>query len=155
MRSKTLAICSALFVLFTSAAVLAQQPVNVTRVSGVAPITDPCLDPAKRTVFNINQSAGTSTVEMVSVSGSTRIYLCDGKIQGSAAAEITIMFGSGTTCGSNTANIDTTTITNAGDGALLLPGASGTLARSATGRAICYSRSASTTVEGHIVYVQE
>ncbi len=133
----------------------AQQPINITKISGVAPIDDPCLDPAQRTVININASASTTTIELVAVSGSTRIYLCDGKIQGSAAGEIGILFGSGTTCGSNQAILDTTTITNAGDGALLLPGAAGTLARSATARALCYTRSASMTVEGHVTYVQK
>lgn len=144
-----------LVVLLCAVPAWAQQPINVTKIAGNNPIVDPCLDPTKRTVININASASSSSVELVAVSGSTRIYLCDGKVQGGAAGEIGIMFGSGTTCGSNQAIVDTTTVTNPGDGALILPGASGTFARSATARALCYSRSASMTVEGHVVYVQE
>lgn len=133
----------------------AQQPVNVTRVNSAPPIYDPCLDPTRVLVVNINAGAASGNTELVAISGSTRIWLCSAKIQGGAAGTIEFRFGTGTACATFPTSIDTTSITAAGDGSIITSGGSGSIMRSGTGQALCYVRSASMTAHGHARYVQE
>lgn len=126
--------------------------VNVSQVGGLSVAYNPCADPSKLTWLNLNATAASGSTEHVAVNGSDRIYLCGYSLHLGGAGEVTIQFGSGSTCGSNTSNIRTIPAGAAADGEaldLLTP------ARSDTGRALCTNRSASTTLEGGFFYVRE
>jgi hypothetical protein len=119
-------------------------------VSNIA--SNPCADYTKLQVLPINQSAATGGIEHVAVSGSTKIYLCGYHFTQGGAGEVTLQFGSGSTCGSNTASLRVIASAASADGAameLLTPWVS------AAARAFCTNRSASVTLEGGITYVQE
>lgn len=132
--------------------VIAQQPVNVTNIA-----YDPCSDPAKVTVFDLNEGAASGNTQLVAISGSTRIYVCSGKIQGGAAGTMYLQFGTGVACVDNADYMDIMIFASANTPpAMIQPGGAGaTFYRSAAARALCIFRSTSMTVSGHIRYVQE
>jgi hypothetical protein len=127
--------------------------VDIDTIGGNAVVYDPCLDPSKVLVTNILATAASGSTELIAVSGSTRVYLCGWQLQGGAAGDITLNFGSGTTCGSNTKAIASTQVVNAGEGSL--HPANKTFDRSVAARALCVNRSASMTLRGFVSTVQE
>lgn len=129
----------------------AQQTVAITNAT-----YDPCFDPTKIIAVPVDQSAASTDVQVLALSGSTKIYLCSGRIQGGAAGKITLRFGTGSACASSPTDIDVISVVANGDGPLILPGSgSATFEVSAAGQAFCFTRSASMTAIGHFRLVQE
>ena len=130
---------------------LGQAPVTVTNLG-----YDPCSDPDQVQTLAVNEGAAMGNTELVPVFGSTRIWLCSGRLQGGAAGELWPLFGDGTACASNTDYLAVHLVTAANEPPLILDGAggNGTFKRSAPARAFCIYRNVSMTLVGHIRFVQ-
>src|SRR5262245_15547198 len=102
MSKRVLWIAAALIVavvwLLSGLIVRAQQPVNVAAVNGSTPVSAICDDPAKVTSANINLGAGTGNTEIVALSGSTIITVCDYFIQVGGADGTQWIMGTGSAC---------------------------------------------------------
>ena len=127
----------------------AQQPVVVDNLG-----YDPCADPARVQVLGLNLSADTGSVELVPISGITRILVCSLTLQGGSAVVLYLHFGTGTACAADQSFISY--VRTAGLAPkYVYPDGGATFARSETARAFCIFRDASTTLKGHLRYVQE
>jgi len=149
MRFLLAAILIALLTLLV-AATSAQQRVNVVNIG-----YDPCADPNRVTVLGLDQADAADSFELVPVSGVTRIYLCSASLQGGVATHLYVHFGSGAACASTQAFVSYVSTAGLTPKRLHTGGGSATFARSETSRALCIYRLVSTTVKGHVRYVQE
>jgi hypothetical protein len=122
---------------------------------------DPCMGQAK-TPLAINQNT-TSSVQLVALSGSTKIYICSLFLMtNSTATTVALTTGTGTACassnaaviGSTTANIANSVNLIAGSGLTYGNGA-GTIAAGAASSELCMVLGSNVYVSGNLTYVQQ
>ena len=122
---------------------------------------DPCFASAKSSIA-INQN-GTSSVQLVALSGSTVIYVCSlALMTNSTATTVAFTTGTGTACvtgnaaviGSTTANIANSMNLIAGAG-LTYGNGGGTIAKGAASSELCMILGTNVFVSGNLTYVQQ
>jgi hypothetical protein len=144
---------------------------GVLSVQGVASMTpllvtestpaDPCFSSAK-TNLAISQN-GTSSVQLVALSGSTSIYVCSlFMMTNSTATTVALTTGTGTACVTNNAAVIGTTTANIANSANLIAGAGltygsgvGTVAKGAASSELCMVLGSNVYVSGNLTYVQQ
>lgn len=124
----------------------------------IQPITgDPCLTGTKH-YKNISQTANT---QLVALSGSTKIYVCNIFAMGADAENLALVEGTGTVCAASTAGVvgglSAATGMNFGAGSGWAQGNGfNSIAATATGGdALCLFQSGTGQVAGNISYVQQ
>jgi len=144
-------ICSVLALVVGALVVSAQQKFEATNVAD-----DPCAYPDRVITTGLFTGSAMQRDQLVAIDGSERIYLCSVWFIGSAVGDVSIYFGTGTTCGTGEDLLSRQTLT-----ADLEPiefvsgGVSATASRSDTGHAFCIERHAAMILTGHYRYVQE
>lgn len=120
---------------------------------------DPCMF-AKKTNLAISQN-GTSSVQLVALSGSTTIYVCSLSLVAAGATTVALTTGTGTACAtSNAAVIGTTTasiansLSFAANGGMTLGNGGNTIANGAASSELCMILGTSVFVSGNLTYVQ-
>ena len=137
---------------FASGAFAAGSFVNATA-------GDPCMF-AKKTNLAISQN-GTSSVQLIALSGSTTIYVCSLSLVAAGATTVAITTGTGTACvtgnaaviGSTTANI-ANSMSFAANGGMTLGNGGNTIASGAASSELCMVLGTSVYVSGNLTYVQ-
>ena len=125
-----------------------------------ATAADPCMFQAK-TNLAISQN-GTSSVQLVALSGSTSIYVCSISLVAAGATTVAITTGTGTACvtgnaaviGSTTANI-ANSMSFAANGGMTMGNGGGTVAKGASSSELCMVLGTSVYVSGNLTYVQQ
>ena len=121
---------------------------------------DPCMF-QKKTNLAINQN-GTSSVQLVALSGSTTIYVCSLSLIAAGATTVALTTGTGTACvtgnaaviGSTTAGI-ANSISLAANGGLTLGNGEGTVASGAASSELCMILGTNVFVSGNLTYIQQ
>lgn len=121
---------------------------------------DVCTQKAK-TNLPISQN-GTSSVQLIALSGSTVIYVCSLSLVAAGATTVAITTGTGTACvtgnaaviGSTTANI-ANSMSFAANGGLTLGSGTGTIAQGAASSELCMILGTNVFVSGNLTYVQQ
>jgi hypothetical protein len=122
---------------------------------------DPCSSANNKTnvAFTTN---GTSSVQLVALSGSTTIYVCALHYIAAGATTVAFTTGTGTACvtgnaaviGSTTANI-ANSMSYAANGGETYGNGSGTIAKGAASSEFCMVNGTNVYVSGNLVYVQQ
>jgi len=142
--------------------------VNTTAAAAVAAGTnrigyvsdDPCTQKTK-TNLPISQN-GTSSVQLVALSGSTVIYVCSLSLIAAGATTVALTTGTGTACvtgnaaviGSTTANI-ANSLSLAANGGLTMGSGNGSVALGAASSELCMVLGTNVFVSGNLTYVQQ
>ncbi len=121
---------------------------------------DPCMFQAKNNL-PISQN-GTSSVQLIGLSGSTSIYVCSISLIAAGATTVALTTGTGTACvtgnaaviGSTTANI-ANSMSFAANGGLTLGNGQGTVAKGAASSELCMILGTNVFVSGNLTYVQQ
>lgn len=121
---------------------------------------DPCLG-ANKTNLPISQT-GTSSVQLVGLSGSTVIYVCSLSLIAGGATTAVLTTGTGTACvtgnaavlGDTTANI-ANGLSFAANGGLTLGNGAGTIAKGAASSELCMILGSNVRMSGNLTYVQQ
>lgn len=121
---------------------------------------DPCTLGSK-TNLPISQN-GTSSVQLVALSGSTVIYVCSLSLVAAGATTAVITTGTGTACvtgnaaviGDTTANI-ANGLSFAANGGLTLGNGAGTIAKGAASGELCMTLGTNVRMSGNLTYVQQ
>lgn len=121
---------------------------------------DPCMFQAK-TNLPISQN-GTSSVQLIALSGSTSIYVCSLSLIAAGATTVALTTGTGSACvtgnaavmGSTTANI-ANAMSFAANGGLTLGNGQGTVAKGAASSELCMILGSNVFVSGNLTYVQQ
>ncbi len=123
-------------------------------------VADPCTFQNK-TSLPINQN-GTSSVQLIALSGATTIYVCSLALVAAGATTMAITTGTGSACGTgNAAVIGTTTagiansVSFAANGGMTLGNGEGTIAKGAASSELCMILGTSVFVSGVLTYVQQ
>lgn len=122
---------------------------------------DPCMFQAK-TNLPISQN-GTSSVQLIALSGSTSIYVCSMFLMtNSTATTFAITTGTGSACVTGNAAVIGTTTANIANSMNLITGAGftlgsgqGTVAKGAASSELCMILGANVFVSGNLTYVQQ
>lgn len=121
---------------------------------------DPCMFQNK-TNLAINQN-GTSSVQLIALSGSTVIYVCSLSLIAAGATTVAITTGTGSACVTNNAAVIGTTtasiansISFAANGGLTLGNGQGTIAKGVAASELCMVLGTSVYVSGNLTYVQQ
>ncbi len=120
---------------------------------------DPCMF-APKTNLAISQN-GTSSVQLVALSGATAIYVCSLSLIAAGATTVALTTGTGTACvtgnaaviGSTTANI-ANSMSFAANGGLTIGSGQGTIAKGAASSELCMILGTNVFVSGNLTYVQ-
>lgn len=139
-----------------SAASASSSPVVIASDQTAA---DACMFRNKTNLL-INQN-GTSSVQLIALSGSTTIYVCSISLFAAGATTVAITTGTGTACvtgnagvfGSTTANIANSVSLLAGGG-LTLGNGGGTVMKGAASSELCMILGTNVYVSGNLTYVQ-
>lgn len=123
-------------------------------------VADPCMFQAK-TNLPISQN-GTSSVQLIALSGSTSIYVCSLSIIAAGTTTVAFTTGTGSACvtgnaaviGSTTANI-ANSMSFAANGGLTLGNGQGTIAKGAASSELCMINGSNVYVSGNLTYVQQ
>ena len=143
---------------------------NVVSVQGESSMTpvlvtpsapaDPCFSSSK-TNLAISQN-GTSSVQLIALSGSTTIYVCSLSLIAAGATTVAITAGTGTACATPTAAVIGSTAANiansislAANGGLTLGSGVGTIAKGVASSELCMILGTSVYVSGNLTYVQQ
>ena len=144
---------------------------NVITVQGAGSMTpvlvtpsapaDPCFASAK-TNLAINQN-GTSSVQLIALSGSTKIYVCSLFLMtNSTATTFSLTAGTGTACATPTGTVIGPTTANIANGPNLITGAGltlgnggGTIASGVASSELCMVLGSNVYVSGNLTYVQQ
>ena len=126
--------------------------VNVSNAS-----TDPCVN--TKTNLPISYTTATS-IQLVALSGSTKIYVCSLGLIGSTATVFSIIGGTGTACATSAVAImGAATATNGmsltTNGGLTLGSGLGTIAVTGAGSELCIVLSGGGTLSGNLTFVQQ
>ncbi len=121
---------------------------------------DPCMFQAK-TNLAISQN-GTSSVQLIALSGATSIYVCSLVLVAAGATTVALTTGTGTACvtgnaaviGTTTANI-ANSISLASNGGITLGNGGGTVAKGAASSELCMVLGTSVFVSGNLTYIQQ
>lgn len=121
---------------------------------------DPCMFQAK-TNLAISQN-GTSSVQLIALSGSTSIYVCSLSLIAAGATTVAITTGTGTACvtgnaaviGSTTSNI-ANSMSFAANGGMTMGNGQGTVAKGASSSELCMILGSNVFVSGNLTYVQQ
>lgn len=121
---------------------------------------DPCMFQAK-TNLPISQN-GTSSVQLIALSGSTSIYVCSLSLIAAGATTVALTTGTGSACvtgnaavlGSTTSNI-ANSLSFAANGGLTLGNGQGTIAKGAASSELCMINGSNVFVSGNLTYVQQ
>lgn len=121
---------------------------------------DPCLG-ANKTNLPISQN-GTSSVQLVALSGSTVIYVCSVSLVAAGATTAVLTTGTGSACvtgnaavlGDTTANI-ANGLSFAANGGLTLGNGAGTIAKGAASSELCMTLGTNVRMSGNLTYVQQ
>lgn len=121
---------------------------------------DPCAL-GNKTNLPISQS-GTSSVQLVALSGSTVIYVCSLSLIAAGATTVVLTTGTGSACvtgnaaviGDTTANI-ANGLSLAANGGLTLGNGSGTIAKGAASSELCMTLGTNVRMSGNLTYVQQ
>ncbi len=119
---------------------------------------DPCFAGTK-TNLPISQN-GTSSVQLIALSGSTVIYVCSLSLVAAGATTVAITTGTASACASNTtAVIGSTTVANSmslsANGGLTLGSGVGTIAKGVAAYELCMVLGTNVYVAGNLTYVQQ
>jgi hypothetical protein len=121
---------------------------------------DPCSQ-ANKTNLPISQN-GTSSVQLVALSGSTTIYVCSLVLVAAGATTVALTTGTGSACVTgNAAVLGTTTASIANsisllaNGGLTLGNGGGTIAKGAASGELCMINGSNVFVSGNLTYVQQ
>src|ERR1019366_3925521 len=121
---------------------------------------DPCMSANKTNLpFTTN---GTTSVQLVALSGSTTIYVCSLHYIAAGATTVAFTTGTGTACvtgnaaviGSTTAGI-ANSMSLAANGGMTLGNGGGTVAKGAGSSELCMILGTSVYVSGNLTYVQQ
>ena len=144
---------------------------NVVSVQGESSMTpvlvtpsapaDPCFASAK-TNLAINQN-GTSLVQLIALSGSTKIYVCSLFLMtNSTATTFALTAGTGTACATPTGTVIGPTTANIANGPNLITGAGltlgnggGTIASGVASSELCMVLGSNVYVSGNLTFVQQ
>ena len=147
--------------------VSASAPVPVSATAAANTATNPiynqaanvgnaCIDPSSTLVSVYNgATSGTASVQIVALSGSTKIYVCSASIVGTSGTTPTLAFtyGTGSACASGTGNItfpistSSTTVPTTWAGPIV--------GVTPSGNALCYIQTGTTPIAKYILtYVQ-
>lgn len=127
----------------------------------VAQVTaDPC-SLGNKTNLPISQN-GTSSVQLVGLSGSTVIYVCSLSLIAAGATTVILTTGTGSACvtgnaaviGDTTANI-ANGLSLAANGGLTLGSGAGTIAKGAASSELCMTLGTNVRMSGNLTYVQQ
>jgi hypothetical protein len=136
--------------------IASMTPLTVTQTASA----DPCFASAK-TNLAINQN-GTSSVQLIALSGSTKIYVCSLFLLAAGATTVAITTGTGSACVTgNAAVIGTTTsgiansVALAANGGWTLGSGVGSVAIGAASSELCMILGTSVFVSGNLTYVQQ
>lgn len=121
---------------------------------------DPC-SLGNKTNLPISQN-GTSSVQLVGLSGSTVIYVCSLSLIAAGATTVVLTTGTGTACvtgnaaviGDTTANI-ANGLSLAANGGLTLGNGAGTIAKGAASSELCMTLGTNVRMSGNLTYVQQ
>lgn len=121
---------------------------------------DPCLG-ANKTNLPISQN-GTSSVQLIALSGSTVIYVCSLSLIFGGATTMVLTTGTGSACvtgnaavlGDTTANI-ANGLSFAANGGLTLGNGAGTILKGAASSELCMTLGTSVRASGNLTYVQQ
>ncbi len=102
----------------------------------------------------------TASVQLVALSGSTKIYVCSLALIGSTATVFSVIGGTGSACGTSAVAImGSSTATNgmslALNGGLTLGNGNGTVASTAAGSELCLVQSGAGNISGNLGVVQQ
>lgn len=122
--------------------------------------TDPC-SLGTKTNLPISQN-GTSSVQLIALSGSTVIYVCSLSLIAAGATTVVLTTGTGTACvtgnaavlGDTTANI-ANGLSLAANGGLTLGNGAGTVAKGAASSELCMTLGTNVRMSGNLTYVQQ
>lgn len=136
----------------------AALPAGTNRVGYTS--DDPCTQKAK-TNLPISQN-GTSSVQLIALSGATVIYVCSLSLIAAGATTVAITTGTGSACvtgnaaviGSTTSNI-ANSMSFAANGGLTLGSGHGTIAQGAASSELCMILGSNVFVSGNLTYVQQ
>lgn len=157
MTQRRLWMLTALFVAGVPVVASAQftpTPTDLKLINGAAPTVAICGDEKKRVQIPIDATASTTTIEVVPLSGTTVIYVCDVKFFAGGAAKIQFVSGHGTLCATALTVIDPNQPAAAGDG-WVENGGGFFLFKTIAGDALCFTRDASVTAVGRLTIVQQ
>jgi hypothetical protein len=115
---------------------------------------NPCLNPGATLQMVAGQTSGTASVQLVALSGSTKIYVCNVTIQGISGTTPTfaLRYGTGSACATGTATIIGAFTTTA-NATFNWPGPAFV---TPAGQALCYIQTGTTPVSNYaITYVQQ
>lgn len=125
-----------------------------------AATSDPCSS-ANKTNLPISQN-GTSSVQLVALSGSTVIYVCSLSLIAAGATTVALTTGTGSACVTGNAAVIGTTTANiansmslAANGGLTLGNGAGTIAKGAASSELCMINGSNVFVSGNLTYVQQ
>jgi hypothetical protein len=127
---------------------------DVVALDGASLVYDPCGDPAKILTLDVNDAAGTSSEQLLDLDGSDIVYICGYTITADDVALVTLQFGDGTACSTNTVTWERFYAGSAGSG-MVRPITGVRQKQSAAGMQICVTRGADVALYGSIDYVQE
>lgn len=100
-------------------------------------------------------TAASGTVELVPLSGTTRIFVCSFSIQSAAATNVKFQYGTGTTCGTGTTDLTGPYVFTATPSSVNLGSGYGYIFKTqANGQALCLNNSAAVQVSGFISYAR-
>lgn len=123
-------------------------------------VADPCMFQAK-TNLPISQN-GTSSVQLIALSGATSIYVCSLSLVAAGATTVALTTGTGSACVTGNAAVIGTTTANiansmsfAANGGITLGNGGGTIAKGAASSELCMILGTSVFVSGNLTYVQQ
>lgn len=133
------------------------QPVSLASTVTVSQATtgaNPCMNPASTLVSATGATSGTAAVQIVALSGSTKIYLCSLNVMGVSGTTPTfsLVQGTGSNCATGQTKVVQPWTTAAGT---LYPFAN-PIAVGAAGNALCYLDTGTTPIQNYtLTYVQQ
>lgn len=141
----------------------ATQPISAASLplpTGAATSANQILDACSGLKTNLPISfTATASLQIIALSGSTKIYVCSLALIASVATNFSLTGGTGTNCGTPAALIGTTSASNgvplAANGGLTLGNGLGTVAVTGAGSELCIVQSGAGNIVGNLTYVQQ
>lgn len=127
--------------------------VNVAQVGGVTPAAAVCDDPSKVTSVAVNATASGNT-ELVALTADDIVYICGYNFMSSGAADVRLVYGTGTACATGETGITGLYPLIAQTG-IAVPNGGAVQAKGAVSNAVCIESSATVNVRGLLSYVKE
>lgn len=130
--------------------------VNISQIGGVAPASTKCDDSSKRLSGTISTSSSGNT-ELVALTSSQVIYLCDYDIDVVDDTVIQIIYGTGTACATGETDLFTHrfVVSTTDTIGIVKSGGGFQLTKTAASNALCIENSAAVQIDINFTYVKE